>query len=118
MYGVIDDFDLNGALGCIKFTYTVGGDSLDEDLFSAAEFEQPITKSKMQVFRGLNNFQSTDTLIYCKIHWFCTMNRCILERILLHYKLSLDLDHNYRGNTFMTIGMKLITRQPYFQPKS
>ena len=56
----------------------------------------------MQVFRGLNNFQSTDILIYCKIHWFCTMNPCILERILLHYKLSLDLDHNYRGNTFMT----------------
>lgn len=102
MYGVIDDFDLNVALGCIKFTCTVGGDSLDEDLFSPAEFEQPITKSKMQVFRGLNNFQSTDILIYCKIHWFCTMNRCIWERILLHYKLSLDLDHNYRGNTFMT----------------
>lgn len=97
MYGVIDDFDLNVALGCIKFTYPVGGDSLDEDL-SPTEFAQPITKSKMQVFRGLNNFQSTDILIYCKIHWFRTKNRGILERILLHYQLSLDLDHNYRGN--------------------
>lgn len=52
MYGVIDDFDLNLALGCIKFTYPVGGDSLDED-FSPTEFVCPITKSKMQVLRGL-----------------------------------------------------------------
>lgn len=51
-------------------------------------------------FQGLNNFRSTNILIYCKIslHWFYTMNRCILERILLRYQLSLDLDHNYRGN--------------------
>ena len=33
--------------------------------------------------QGLNNFRSTNILIYCKIHWFCTMNRCIVERILL-----------------------------------
>lgn len=33
MYGVTDDFDLNVGLGSIKFTYPVGGDSLDEDLW-------------------------------------------------------------------------------------